>query len=209
MYRTPLRGWTDLVLPGTSYLERDGTTVNLEGRLQRLRRAVIPPCPDELAWLSRLAARFDVELSPYASMVFGELSSICYDSLEYGRVGERAPLPGRVEPQAAAEPVQKEPKRQRMTGKGLKLVAYRPLFSGPEVERVPELQFQRPGAEVEVSSDDADRRGIATGDPVVVTSNGTSLTLRARVNNKLLKGVARIPADHAQNLAARVEVRKP
>jgi predicted molibdopterin-dependent oxidoreductase YjgC len=83
------------------------------------------------------------------------------------------------------------------------------LFSGPDVERVPELQFQRPGAEVEVSADDADRRGIVTGDPVVVTSNGTSLTLRARVNRKLLKGVVRIPADHAQDLARRVEVRKP
>ncbi|HEU5245159.1 MAG TPA: 2Fe-2S iron-sulfur cluster-binding protein, partial [Gaiellaceae bacterium] len=31
-------GWADLILPGTGYLERDGTFVNLEGRLQRLRR---------------------------------------------------------------------------------------------------------------------------------------------------------------------------
>ena len=31
-------GWADLVLPGTSYLERDGSYVNLEGRVQRLRR---------------------------------------------------------------------------------------------------------------------------------------------------------------------------
>src|ERR671935_366676 len=36
-------GWADLVLPGTSYLERDGTYVNLEGRIQRLRRVEIPP----------------------------------------------------------------------------------------------------------------------------------------------------------------------
>ena len=95
MFRRPLRGWTDLVLPGTSYLERDGTMINLEGRLQRLRRAVIPPCPDELAWLSRLAERFGVEVSPHPSLVFGELSEICYDGLAYGRVGERAPLPPR------------------------------------------------------------------------------------------------------------------
>ena len=60
-------GWADLVLPGTSYLERDGTYVNLEGRLQRLRRAAIPPAPDELAWIAKLAERFDVDLSPYAS----------------------------------------------------------------------------------------------------------------------------------------------
>ncbi len=208
MFRRPLRGWVDLVLPGTSYLERDGTTINLEGRLQRLRRAVIPPCPDELAWLSRLAERFDVELSPYPSVVFAELSAICYGGLEYGRVGERAPLPPRpTEP--VEEPVQREPKPERLTGKGLKLVAYRPLFSGPDVERVPELQFQRPGAEVEVSADDADRRGIVTGDPVEVTSNGTSARLRARVNRKLLKGVVRIPTDYAVGLANRVEVRKP
>ncbi len=31
-------GWADLVLPGTSYLERDGSFFNLEGRVQRLRR---------------------------------------------------------------------------------------------------------------------------------------------------------------------------
>jgi NADH-quinone oxidoreductase subunit G len=209
MFRRPLRGWTDLVLPGTSYLERDGTTINLEGRLQRLRRAVIPPCPDELAWLSRLAERFDVELSPYPSAVFAELSAVCYDGLEYGRVGERAPLPPRVEAPEVVEPARKEPKPERLTGKGLKLVAYRPLFSGPDVERVPELQFQRPLAEVEVSADDADRRGIVTGDPVVVSSNGTSLNLRARVNKALLKGVVRIPVDHAQGLPNRVEVRKP
>ena len=49
MFADPVRGSADLVLPGTSYLERDGTFVNLEGRPQRLRRSVIPPAPDEVA----------------------------------------------------------------------------------------------------------------------------------------------------------------
>ena len=31
MFADPVRGWADLVLPGTGYLERDGTMVNLEG----------------------------------------------------------------------------------------------------------------------------------------------------------------------------------
>ena len=44
-------GWADIVLPATAALERDGTLLNLEGRLQRLRRAVLPPVPDELAWI--------------------------------------------------------------------------------------------------------------------------------------------------------------
>jgi hypothetical protein len=33
MFEDSFRGIADLVLPGTSYLEREGTTVNLEGRL--------------------------------------------------------------------------------------------------------------------------------------------------------------------------------
>src|SRR5207245_4105661 len=92
MYHGLAVGWADLVLPGTSYLERDGTYVNLEGRLQRLRRAAIPPAPDELAWLSQLASRFGVELAPYAPSVFAELSHRIYADLSFGEVGERAPL---------------------------------------------------------------------------------------------------------------------
>jgi len=76
MFQGLAAGWADLVLPGTSYLERDGSYVNLEGRIQRLRRTVIPPVPDELAWTAKLAERFDVKLSPYPSLVFEEVSAI-------------------------------------------------------------------------------------------------------------------------------------
>ena len=69
-------GWADLVLPGTSYLERDGTFVNLEGRLQRLRRTVEPPCPDELEWIADLASRFGVDVAPYPAAVFAEVSEL-------------------------------------------------------------------------------------------------------------------------------------
>ena len=61
--------WSHLVLPGTSYLERDGTTVNLEGRPQRQRRAVAPPAEDELAFFAGLARRFGVEVDPWPTML--------------------------------------------------------------------------------------------------------------------------------------------
>jgi predicted molibdopterin-dependent oxidoreductase YjgC len=202
MFRTPLIGWTDLVLPGTSYLERDGTYVNLEGRLQRLRRAVIPPGPDELAWLAKLAERFDVELSPHPSQVFAEISAIAYGDLDYGLVGEHAPLPPRVEPGK----VQKPKRARTAAGKGLRLIAYRPLFSGPAVERVPELHFQRPGPEVELSPDDARRLGVANGQVVQVSSNGTSVELHARVSRDLSSGAVRVPEPHAGDLGTHVEV---
>ena len=38
---------------------------------------------------------------------------------------------------------------------GLRLVAYRPLFSGAAVDRTPELEFQKPDAEIQLSREDA------------------------------------------------------
>jgi NADH-quinone oxidoreductase subunit G len=205
MFRRLVAPWADLILPGTSYLERDGTYVNLEGRLQRIRRAAIPPAPDEIAVLARLAQRFDIDLSPYPAQVFEEVSAICYSGLPYGEVGEQAALRDRVPTsRAAGETV---PGTGRVSeGHGLRLVTYRPLFSGPAVERVPELEFQRPAPEVELSREDAKRLGIANGQPVNVRSNGTSLALRARLTRELTPGVARIAETHAGDLEGHVVV---
>jgi NADH-quinone oxidoreductase subunit G len=208
MYGGLAAGWADLVLPGTSYLERDGTFVNLEGRLQRLRRTVTPPCPDELEWIAELAARFDVDVAPYAAGVFAEASERVYGGLSLGEVGERAPLRGYPE---AKEHVAREalPEPQLKPRRGeIRLVAYKPLFSGAAVERVTELQFQRPRPELELSADDARRRKIATGDMVIVGSNGRAITLPARVNRRLRTGVARVAIEHAEGLAGVVEIEK-
>jgi predicted molibdopterin-dependent oxidoreductase YjgC len=85
-------------------------------------------------------------------------------------------------------------------------VAYRPLFSGPAVDRTPELQFQRPGGDVQISREDAKARGIRHGQNVTVSSNGTSVELRAQVARDLTAGVVRVAADDAGDLHAIVEV---
>jgi NADH-quinone oxidoreductase subunit G len=178
-----------LVLPGTGYLERDGTVVNLEGRSQRQRKAVEPPGWSELEFFSRLAERFGLAIRAWAA----ELPA------------ERAPL----EPPVEREPVA-APRRRRAAGagRGIRLIRYRPLFTGPAVERVEALQFQRPPAEVELARKDADRLGIASGDTVVVSSNGTSRGLRAKLSRRLKPGVARIAAEHADGLADSVSVER-
>jgi NADH-quinone oxidoreductase subunit G len=181
--------WSHLVLPGTSYLERDGTTVNLEGRPQRQRRAVAPPAEDELAFFAGLAGRFGVDVDPWPTML----------------PDDRAPLP-EVESFEGEVSAPKAP-APKSSGKELAVVRYRSLFSGPAVERVDQLQFQRPQAEIELSYEDASARGIDRGAEVTVQSNGTSRTLRARVNRRLRKGVVRIPSEHAEGLLDRVEVR--
>ena len=202
-------GWADLVLPGTGYLERDGTFVNVEGRLQRLRRTVAAPCPDELEWIAELAARFDVDVAPYPAAVFAEVSERVYGGLAFGDVGERAPLRGYPEAQEkVARPALPEPRRQAHPKGAIRLVAYKPLFSGAAVERVAELQFQRPQPELELSAEDARRRKIATGDLVTVGSNGSAITLPARVNRRLRAGVARVALEHADGLQGVVVLAK-
>jgi NADH-quinone oxidoreductase subunit G len=204
MFHELAGGWADLILPSTGALERDGTSMNLEGRVQRLRRAVPPPCPDELAWISKLAARFDVDLPPHAMGVFDELARHVFRDLTLDDLGVHAPLPARHEYVAPAPA--STPDSTGETSGGLRLHRYRPLFSGPAVERVPELEFQRPAREVELSAADAASLGVATGDQVVVRSNGTSVELRARVNRKLIDGVARVAEEHAGGLHPVVEV---
>ena len=122
-----------------------------------------------------------------------------------------APLPARA-PYEAPEPAQATGAPQAETASEdhfvgtLRLVRYRPLFSGYQVERVPELQFQRPDREVALSAPDADRRGISTGDTVALRSNGTSVELRARVDRRLVEGAVRIAEEHAGDLHLDVEV---
>jgi NADH-quinone oxidoreductase subunit G len=206
MFHSLAAGWADLVLPGTSYLERDGTYVNLEGRIQRLRRAAIPPGPDELAWLAKLAERFDVDVSPYPSVAFAELSERGFGGVTYEDLGDQARLPERMPAPGTTEEARDEPAPAEATGGGLQLLRYRPLFSGAAVERVPELHFQRPPPEIELSPDDAQRLGVQRGQPVAVSSNGTSVELRAVFNRRLKPGVARVAEDHAGDLHPTVEV---
>jgi NADH dehydrogenase/NADH:ubiquinone oxidoreductase subunit G len=204
LFEESFRSFADLVLPGTSYLERDGTTVNLEGRLQRQRRAVLAPVPDVLAWLAKLGERFGVDISPHASVVFDEISERCYGGVTFADLGERAPLPPRA---AAPETPPTPPSNTVLQGKGLRLIAYKPLFSGAAVERTPELQFQRPDAEVELSAEDAKAHGIRNGSTVTVASNGTSVELRARIARDLAAGAVRIAQEHATGLHPIVELK--
>ena len=188
MFENELTLWSHLVLPGTSYLERDGTTVNLEGRPQRLRSAVAPPAFDELSFFVELAGRFGVEVDAWRTRL----------------PDDHAALPPRAEDGGSVKPPSARPSAR--AGRGLELLRYRGLFRGHAVERVPQLQFQRALAEVELSAADALNLGIAAGDAVRVSSNGTSRTLTARLNRRLRAGVVRVEEEHAKGLAARVEV---
>jgi NADH-quinone oxidoreductase subunit G len=190
MFQSDLTAWSHVVLPGTSYLEREGTFVNLEGRPQRVRRAVVPNGPDELEALSQFAERFGIVVDPWAAP---------------GAAEQAALPPGNGLAWSQPDP---EAATARPAGPGLELLRYRALFSGPAVERVPQLEFQRPAPEVELAHTDAATREIVPGETVEVSSNGTTKQLRARVSRKLRAGVVRVAAEHSEGLADRVQVAK-
>jgi anaerobic selenocysteine-containing dehydrogenase len=144
-----------------------------------------------------------LEVSPHVSVLFDELAARCFGGIAFADVGERAELP----PRAAQQDVDKVPGTSVPDTGGLRLVAYRPLFSGAAVERTPELEFQKPDAEIQLSRDDAKARGIKNGQTVTVSSNGTSVELRARIAKDVQAGVVRVARDHARDLHAFVEVK--
>ena len=67
--------------------------MNLEGRLQRQRRAVIAPCPDELAWIAKLpgASASSSPRTPRSSST--RSPPRCYGGISFGEVGEQSALP--------------------------------------------------------------------------------------------------------------------
>ncbi len=209
MFHELAGGWADLILPATGALERDGTTMNLEGRLQRLRRAVMPPCPDELAWISKLAARFDVEISPHVSAVFAELSEHLFQDL----------VPRRDRPASGAtvEDVVRGSRACRAAGVGARRVATESFSCTATARSSPGLRSSAcasssssaPSAEVEISAVDADAaRDLVRG-----------LGARALERNVRRAPCTRQPAsgrgaspgfaeEHAADLHATVEVVK-
>jgi NADH-quinone oxidoreductase subunit G len=62
-----------------------------------------------------------------------------------------------------------------LSGDGLRLGTYRPLWAAKEVDASPILHFARPRQVVELSPQDAAALGIAEGDRVEVRTNGSSV----------------------------------
>ena len=103
---------------------------------------MIAPCPDELAWIAKLAERFGVELSPHASTVFDEVSAVCFGGISYGEIGEQAPLPPRAEapPQRRRRPAD----GAAPEGSGLRLLPTGRSSPAPPSSARPSSQFQTP-----------------------------------------------------------------
>jgi NADH-quinone oxidoreductase subunit G len=71
----------------------------------------------------------------------------------------------------------------------LALSTYRDLWAGPITELNPPLRFLQPQQRVELSVSDAERLGLKAGDAVRVSQNGTSLSARVAIRERVPEGV--------------------
>jgi NADH-quinone oxidoreductase subunit G len=70
----------------------------------------------------------------------------------------------------------------------LALSTYRDLWAGPITELNPPLKFLQPQQRVELSVADAERLGLKAGDPVRVSQNGSSVSARVVVKERVPEG---------------------
>jgi NADH-quinone oxidoreductase subunit G len=185
--------WAHVILPATAALEKEGTTTNLEGRVQRLRPTLPPPSgvTPELSFLGELGRQLDAAQPVHVSAVHRRLSAAEPSSFPGWEASAAPAAPGRSG-KATRPRAQKPARPETVAADSLQIVAYRPLVSGPAVERAERLRFLQPDGIV-VAQADAVRLGLAHGARVVVTHPGGRTSGPLHVSRTQVAGAVRVP----------------
>jgi len=219
LFLTETAELADVVLPGASFAEKDGTFTNTERRVQRVRRAVPPVGEARPDWeiLGLLAERLGYPGMRYESPaeVFDEIARLTpiYGGMSYPRLepwGLQWPCPT---PDHPGTPFLHKDRFARGLGRFCP-AEYRPPAEEPDAEfpmilttgrvyfhwhtgsmtrRTAVLDRECPEPFVEVSPEDAGALGIAAGAPVRVASRRGEVRLRARVTEAVPPGTLFIP----------------
>ena len=222
-----IREHANVVFPAESYAEKEGTVVHPDGRLQRLRTAIAHPGAVRPGWsvIADLAKRAGLDLDVLTSgMAFSQLVEAVpfYAGLTLEEIGgrgvrwvEREQASAMPAPTAGSAAGASAARAAAPANGGLRLGTYRPIWAAPEVEISPALHYTIARQLVELSPEDAARLGIAGGETVAVSQNGTRLTGRAAVRTGVTPGTAflaeGIAADSANALTEteiEIEVQK-
>jgi NADH-quinone oxidoreductase subunit G len=215
-----------VVFPADSYAEKDGTVVHPDGRLQRLRTAIAHPRQVRAGWsvIAELANRCGLDLGVLtSSMAFAQLVEAVpfYEGLTLDEIGGRGVRwPEReaasafdVGDKARIEVKISQPATRDAQDGALRLGTYKPIWASPEVEISPALQYTIARQQAELSPEDARRLGIATGDRLAASQDGSSVEATAAVRSGVPTGTVFLAIGIAEDSAnaftgPEVEVRK-
>jgi formate dehydrogenase alpha subunit len=201
----------DVVLPATSFAEKDGTFTNTERRIQRVRKAIDPVGNAKLDWwiICQIAKRmggegFDFE---HPSQIMAEIASLTpsYGGVNYLRLengGLQWPCPtkdhpgtptlhvdrfvrglGRFTPLEYKPPAELPDKEYPLV-----LTTGRNLYhfhTGTMTRKVTGLNVAEPEGVVEINPVDASSLKVADGDKVKVVSRRGEVIAKAKVTEKL------------------------
>jgi len=208
----------DVVLPGASFAEKDGTFTSTERRIQRIRRAVSAPGQARAEWeiISHILCRLDVP-ADYASAaeIMEEIASLTpqYGGVHYSRLGTRGlqwPCPASDHPGTGVLHAEKfsigrarfravehrEPFEAVDDEYPLILTTGRSLYhfhTGTMTRRTSLLEREVPLPTVEINPEDARSLGIRNSQPVMVETRRGSISLEARVTEDVPKGSIFVP----------------
>lgn len=231
IFMTETAQLADVVLPGASFAEKEGTFTSSERRVQRVRKAVNPPgqAKTDLFIIDQIYKRMDgrgnFDSTPSPAEIFAEvavlwpgIAGISYNRLE--KESLRWPCPTADHP--GTEYLFQE-SFNRSGGKALftpvpfvaskelpdkeypfVLTTGRELFhyhTGTMTRRSAGLNAVAPEAFVEVNPVDAEVMGVAEGQKLTVSSRRGSISLKARVSNIVPRHVVFIPFHYREAAA--------
>jgi predicted molibdopterin-dependent oxidoreductase YjgC len=218
----------DVVLPSTAFAEKNGTFVNTERKVQLVRKAIDPPGEAKEDWkiMTDLSARLGFSMD-YSGLdeIMEEISRLTpsYRGINYRRLEEGGipwPCPDTDHPGTPCLHIDRftcglgvfhaidyiPPDEIPDADYPFYLTTGRVLYqyhTGTMTMKSTGLNNLAPGCFVEMAPGDADRFGIAEGEPVRVISRRGELTARAQVSEKAVEGTVFLPfhfADAAANL---------
>ncbi len=207
--------YADVVLPGVSFAEKDGTFTNTERRVQRVRKAIEPVGDSRQDWIiiSEIASRLGYPMeydSPEQIMEEIALLTPVYGGISYARIDKDGlQWPCRTRDDEGTKYLHKG-QFSRGLGK-FQPVQYVEAFELPD-ESYPVIlstgrilyQFHggnmsrrskglaeiSPEAEVEIHPEDAEKMKVSNGDMVELTSRRGTIVSKVKITDKSPVGVA-------------------
>ena len=218
IFRTPTAELADVVLPGTSFAEKDGTFTNTERRVQMVRKAIGPMGDSKPDWqiIQELSNCFGypmnfespqaiqeeiAQLTPsYGGITYGRLEGDglqwpCPDGdhpgtkfLHRGRFARGKGLFHAIEYQPPAETVDEEYPFQLTTGR-----LYVHYHTGTMTRNSPSLDQEIKECLLEMNPGDAAALGIRDGEMVTIASRRGSVTSRVKLTETVSEKVVFMP----------------
>ncbi len=218
----------DVVLPASSFAEKEGTFTNTERRVQKVRQIFDPPGIAKADWeiICELARRMGGKGFDYGSAedIFNEMSRLTpsYGGISYGRLdregGIQWPCPTDDHPgtkflhgdtftrgKGWFSPLKYRPSAELPSALyPLILTTGRDRYhyhTGTMTRKVAGLNVLDPEALLWLNPADAQSLGISDGERVDVTSRRGSIEIKAKITDDTLKGVAFMPFHFAESPA--------